>query len=183
MAWFARGFLLAGLMLAGCTIPTPVDPVQADEKIAASLDWLKQNSEYKDPPPLRAWVQQSREQMQAHAARLALVANDRNPYAIFDCSQRTLYLWSGANLKDSIVVSYILHALTHHLQCEAHPKPMEPCAAEREASALQAKFIRGIPLMFANAGFEPDDALLTSVEGAARRIELNTLMACPAPAK
>lgn len=187
MARFARLVLIGGLLFAvlplpGCTIPTPLDPAQADAKIAAAQDWLKQNSEYKDPVPLRAWTQQSTEQMRAHAALSPLSANDRNPYAIFDCGQRTLYLWAGANLKDSIVVSYLIHALTHHLQCAASA-PMEPCAAEHEASALQAKFVRGIPLMFANAGFEPDDELLTSVEGAARRIELNAMMACPAPAK
>src|SRR4051812_3304871 len=183
MLGFARGFVLAGLFLAGCTIQTPLDPTQADAKIAAGLDWLKQNSEYREPAPLRAWMQQSAEQMRAHGARLALSSNDRNPYAAFDCASHTLYLWSGANLNDSVVVSFILHALTHHLQCAAAPVAMEPCAAEHEATALQAKFVRGIPLMFANAGYDPDDALLTSVEGAARKLELGAMMACPAPAK
>lgn len=183
MKWFTRGIVLAGLMLAACTIQTPLDPARADEKISASLDWLKQNSDYHQPVPLRAWVSQSTAQMKAHAAQAPLSANDQNPYAIFDCAQRTLYLWAGANINDSVVVSYILHALTHHLQCETHLGPMEPCAAEREATTLQAKFVRGIPMMFANAGFEPDDALLTSVEGAARKIELNAMMACPAPPK
>jgi hypothetical protein len=180
MAWIARALLLAGLLLTGCTMQTPLEPAQADQKIAAAMDWLKQNSDYHDAAPLPAWVEQSAEQMKAHATQSSLSPDDRNPYAIYDCPQHTLYLWSGANLKDSIVVSFILHALTHHLQC-VQATPIEACTAEREAATLQAKFIRGIPAMFVNAGYEPDDALLTSVEGAARRIELNSMMACPPP--
>src|SRR5690349_8870033 len=79
MAWLKRGLFLAGLMLAGCTVQTPLDPAQADEKIAAALDWLKLNSEYRDPAPLRAWMQQSTEQMKSRGAALAS-ANDRDPY-------------------------------------------------------------------------------------------------------
>jgi hypothetical protein len=177
----ARCAALAALLLLGACAGAPLlDPARGNEKITASLDWLAQNSDYKTAAPLQHWTMLPRADMRDLAARLSLTGDDANPYAIYDCSQQKLFLWESDNLDDAVTVSYILRALTHHLQCVQKPT-MERCDAEREASALQVMFVRGIPDLFAIKGYKPDDKLMALVEGTARRMELSTQIVCPPP--
>lgn len=138
MRKLALSLLLALVWLT----PAAAQDDWADMKsiIARSLRWIERSTDYKDLEPPRHWVELSAEQIGARGGNT--VYDGGRVFALYSCSEKTLYIRKDADLSRVGVQSYILHEMVHHAQCVNHRLQSDGCGREREAYALQAKWLR-----------------------------------------
>lgn len=111
------------------------------ELIAALLLWIGQNSDYKTVAAPRYWMELNQEQIDERAGVKTSHGNVA-AVAMYECDSHTLILRSDLDLGRTWEQSVLLHELVHHAQCLRRGRYDDLCAAEREAYALQAKFLR-----------------------------------------
>jgi hypothetical protein len=111
------------------------------ELIAALLVWIGQNSEYRNLAAPRYWMELPQEQIDSRA-RADAGHGRAGTLAMYECDSHTLVLRAGFDFERAWERSILLHELVHHVQCLRHGRYDDLCAAEREAYALQAKFLR-----------------------------------------
>jgi hypothetical protein len=86
--------LLALVAPSWAQAPAPrTDEAAKQQALKIAVDWLQANTQYKQIPEIRSWINLSGEQMSAQARRGGLPGSDaRVPAAIYSCGQNRLYL-------------------------------------------------------------------------------------------
>lgn len=137
-----RTLFLAALLSLGWLTPASAQDDWADMKsiIARSLRWIEQNTEYRDLEPPRHWVEMSGEQLSARSG--STVHDGGRVLALYSCGERTLYIRKDSDLSRVGVQSFVLHEMVHHAQCLHRRLQADACGREREAYALQGKWLR-----------------------------------------
>jgi hypothetical protein len=124
---------------------TQFDATDRHQLVTKLLCWVEQNSSYKELRPPRGLVELD--------IRVIWDMGWRNGYpmyaaqALYKCSDQTIYLVQGRDYRQLQSQSTLVHELVHHAQCLRHSVALtrhEQCDREREAYAIQAKFIRFI---------------------------------------
>jgi hypothetical protein len=112
--------------------------------VAQYLCWIEENSGYRSLQPPAYWVDLSKDDVTALGARFA----GRAASAMYTCGASTMYMNKDWNIRDVVPSSVLLHELVHHAQCTRGSMmaagailPGDTCAIEREAYALQAKYV------------------------------------------
>ena len=155
-------FMLVGTAAAGTPewMSSHADPPPA---VAAAVRWIAENSTYA-PKPLRNWVALRAEDMPARARSLHVADDPRVVYGMYSCATDTLYFRRDVDFNDPVVFSFLVHEVTHHLQCASGRSGIDLCAWEREAYGLQGAYLRSV----IKAG-EKDGKRLTKAQLAAAR--------------
>ena len=137
--------ILAGLLILTATAAAqgPERPAAAPAAIDEALRWITRNSTYR-AIPLRHWITVTAEDMPAQARKLRAAGDPRMVYAMYVCASRTLYFRADADFRDPVVFSFLVHELTHHLQCETGRSDVDLCAWEREAYGIQHAYLRSV---------------------------------------
>lgn len=140
----ARGILALAAML----LPAAVAPALAQdmpERFREAIRWIEANSQYRNLPPLRTWMELTPEEMN----RQALSNGMRSAFAIYYCNAQSIALLS--RLEDGRAINWsrpfsrsvLVHELTHHAQCAAGRfSGLNRCGLEKEAYAMQARYLR-----------------------------------------
>ncbi len=145
MAWLR--ILAIALILAGTAeaqTPEWLAPRSAPPPaVAAAMRWITRNSTY-PAKPLGNWVALRAEDMPARARSLHVADDPKLVYGMFSCASDTLYFRSDADFSDPVVFSYLVHEVTHHLQCTGGRVGIDYCAWEREAYGIQGAYLRAV---------------------------------------
>ena len=139
--------LVTALMLAG-TVATAAPAGLTNRRgmppaVDAALRWIARNSTY-SPVPLRHWAAVEAKDMPARARTLHVADDPHLVYGMFSCATDTLYFRRGADFSDPVVFSFLIHEVTHHLQCASGRSRFDLCAWEREAYTLQGAYLRSV---------------------------------------
>lgn len=118
-----------------------VESLPVKELIAALLVWIGENSDYKTVAAPRYWMELGQKQIDERAG-IRTGDGKAGTLAMYECDSRTLILRSDLDFSRPWEQSILLHELVHHAQCLRHGRYDNLCAAEREAYALQARFLR-----------------------------------------
>ncbi len=111
------------------------------ELIAALLVWIGQSSDYRSVAAPRYWMELTPKEIDSRAR--ADTAHGRSgALAMYECDSHTLVLRADFDFGRVWERSILLHELVHHAQCLRKGRYDDLCAAEREAYALQARFLR-----------------------------------------
>jgi hypothetical protein len=115
------------------------------ERFREAMRWIETNSHYRNLPPLRTWMELTPEAMN----RQALSNGMRSAFAIYFCNAQSVAVLS--RLEDGRAINWsrpfsqaiLVHEMTHHAQCAAGRfSGLNRCALEKEAYAMQARFLR-----------------------------------------
>jgi len=115
----------------------------AQVAINAALRWIAANSTY-EPIAVRHWVPLKAEDMAANAWMLHVAADPQMVFSMYSCARRTLYFRADADFNDAVVFSFLVHELTHHLQCETGRSEVDLCGWERQAYGLQGAYLQSV---------------------------------------
>lgn len=109
-----------------------------EQVFAILLAWISANTDYRDLPPPNAWQQLSPQELQAVSDHSGGPAGG----GVYRCSTKTVYLRADLDTDNVGAVSEIVHELVHHAQCVTGWTRLSPCEKEREAYAVQLKFVQ-----------------------------------------
>ncbi len=114
---------------------------QPDMKVLVkqSIEWIAQNSDYRDVEPPRNWAQLDEQAMANETVKRRI---DPRTTAFYECSSQTMFFRSDIDLTRVAVQSSVLHETVHHAQCVNHRLRGDLCGMEREAYGLQARWLR-----------------------------------------
>lgn len=176
MVWLR---VLAIIVTFAATVAaTPGPDPAARAAIKAGLSWLARHSQYK-PIPLRNWVALDAGDVAARARTLYVINDPRMVFAMYSCATHTLYFRRGADFDDPVVFSFLVHELTHHLQCESGRNTSDLCALEREAYSLQGAYLRSAIASGVN-GKRLNAAQLTDAHATAADLNRRAQVTCAA---
>lgn len=178
MAWLR--VLVIAAIFAATVAAKPAAPPGPDAATRAAIDsalsWLARNSHY-SPTPVRSWVVLDAKDVAAHARNLHVADDPRMVFAMYSCSAHTLYFRRGADFSDPVVFSFLVHELTHHLQCESGRAESDLCAWEREAYGMQGAYLRAAIATGMN-GKRLNAVQLTAARATAADLDRRTEIAC-----
>lgn len=129
--------LVTAVMLA---LSTPVAAQQDMQTLVGThLRWIEANSSYKELTPPRYWMELPADQFKSYAMNRGMAYD---VVAMHECGSRTMTVLAGFDTKLEWNKSIVLHELVHDAQCQHRSMMADPCGREREAHALQAKWLR-----------------------------------------
>lgn len=121
---------------------TEIGRVEAGDRLAvidAALCWIEQHSPYKDLSAPRFVFELNQEEMRQRSVRAGFRSFAA---AMYNCNDQAMYIPAGTNLALLEPQSVLVHELVHHAQCSSRRAFGDGCDWEREAYAMQAKFVR-----------------------------------------
>jgi hypothetical protein len=109
-----------------------------------SLKWLSENSDYRleDLRPSPTWAEMTPQQFRTQAINHQANENPDEIVGMYVCRYRAFYFNTRFDLGDMLAQSFVVHEMVHHGQCLKNRFAHDDCGAEREAYALQAKWLR-----------------------------------------
>jgi hypothetical protein len=179
MAWRrVPVYVLAFVATVGAQGPgAPAPDRAARAAIDSALHWIVANSTYA-AVPLRHWVVLKAADMPARARTLNVADDPRAVYGMFDCATDTLYFQRDADLRDPVVFSFLVHEVTHHLQCRSGRMGKDLCAWEREAYGMQGAYLRSVVEAGVKDGKRLNSAQLTAARTTEADLDRRTDIAC-----
>jgi len=142
---FMKRFVVVALLVAFAASAAAQTPgVNWSDIIQKGLAWIATNggTDYRSVP-VQFYVAVPPGQMASYAVKLNAAGDASKVLALHSCSQHTMYLNAEYDFNKNFVYQGVLvHELVHHLQCENNMWTSDPCNKERQAYAVQAKFIR-----------------------------------------
>lgn len=175
---FAATALLAASAGAQPSELAAVDPVTR-AAIERALAWIAGNSAY-HPVPLRRWEAIKSEDMASRAWWLGVADEPKTVYSMYSCAHHTLYFQRGADFDDPVVFSFLIHEVTHHLQCETPHAGTDLCAWEREAYRVQGAYLRSVIATRSQNGRKLSPAQLSTAKTTADDLGNRAKSACAA---
>jgi hypothetical protein len=150
MRWFrskrGRTLFCALAIVAGTiALARPVAAQDMPERFREAMRWIEANSSYRNLPPLRTWMELTPDEMN----RQALSNGMRSAFAIYFCNAQSVALLS--RLEDGRPIDWsrpfsqaiLVHEMIHHAQCTTGRfSGLNRCILEKEAYAMQAKYLR-----------------------------------------
>jgi hypothetical protein len=171
-------FLFAATASAQPSEIAVIDPV-ARAAIDRALHWIAANSAYR-PVPLRRWEAIRSEDMASRAWWLRVAAEPSTVYSMYSCAHQTLYFQRGADFDDPVVFSFLVHEVTHHLQCASPHVGTDLCAWEREAYRVQGAYLRSVIAARSQDGRKLSPAQLSAAKATADDLGNRAKAACAA---
>jgi hypothetical protein len=136
---------MLAVVIGAIAVAAPAAADDMPERFRAAMRWIEANSQYRNLQPPRTWMELTPDEMN----RQALSNGMRSAFAIYFCNAQSIAVLS--KLEDGRAIDWtrpfsqaiLVHELTHHAQCAAGRfSGLNRCALEKEAYAMQAKYLR-----------------------------------------